>query len=196
MVAFADHLLQKNQIDLSQDEYGALNDRDITFIKELIYGEPLKEPKPPNAAATGTNSQQKEECDESASFKGRGPDKIFLYEIVSNKRTGLDVDRLDYLQRDWAHAEGTKQVVSEELSECLAVFTEPGTRRLVLAYPETLACQVMELYQTRMRMYNDVYMERKVLIMVCREGQAYTRARVASFVVHNSLATQYLSSSR
>ena len=33
-------------------------------------------------------------------FQGRAADKIFLYEVVSSKSTGLDMDRLDYLQRD------------------------------------------------------------------------------------------------
>lgn len=160
----ADHLLQKNKIDLSLDEYGALDDRDLIFIKELICGEPLKEPKD---AADEESSQKKEDSDEIVCFQGRGPEKIFLYEIVSNKRTGLDVDRLDYLQRDAQNALGRRDVVSEELSKCLAVFTEPGTGRRVLAYPELLASSVMQLYAERISAYTKIYMDRKVLIMVC-----------------------------
>ena len=32
-------------------------------------------------------------------YKGRNPEKYFLYEIVSNKRNGIDVDKWDYFAR-------------------------------------------------------------------------------------------------
>lgn len=33
-------------------------------------------------------------------FVGRGPEKAFMYEIVSNYRNGVDVDKFDYIMRD------------------------------------------------------------------------------------------------
>ena len=33
-------------------------------------------------------------------YKGRGEEKAFLYEVVANKRNGIDVDKWDYFQRD------------------------------------------------------------------------------------------------
>ena len=35
--------------------------------------------------------------------RGRPIEKSFLYEIVANKRTGIDVDKWDYLKRDAYH---------------------------------------------------------------------------------------------
>eukprot|EP01034_Spumella_vulgaris_P024574 gene24574-30939_t len=67
------HLLTANSIDLS--EYG-LSAVDKTFIEEIING-----------------------TDESAR-KGRSFEKFYLYDIVNNTRSGLDVDKLDYFQRD------------------------------------------------------------------------------------------------
>jgi len=55
--------------------------RDLVFIKELING-PIEESQP------------------GYPYKGRGPEKYFLYEIVSNKLTGVDVDKWDYFMRD------------------------------------------------------------------------------------------------
>ncbi|XP_036899901.1 deoxynucleoside triphosphate triphosphohydrolase SAMHD1 isoform X2 [Sturnira hondurensis] len=37
------------------------------------------------------------------SYKGRPKEKAFLYEVVANKRNGIDVDKWDYLARDCHH---------------------------------------------------------------------------------------------
>ncbi|KAL0151885.1 hypothetical protein M9458_052886, partial [Cirrhinus mrigala] len=57
-------------------EHG-LDDKDVTFIKELIEG-----------AKTSVWS-----------YEGRDEEKSFLYEIVANKQNGIDVDKWDYFAR-------------------------------------------------------------------------------------------------
>jgi hypothetical protein len=155
-----DHLLTVNDIDLSLEENGGLDEKDRIFIKELINGYPL------GFKPSEKDNPRYEWGNPPPPYKGRGSDKIFLYEIVSNKRTGLDVDRLDYLQRDVQAALGQYSKTFERLSECVAVCTDQRGN-LVLAYPEDEVQSVMETYTTRMSMYNKVYMHRKTLIMVC-----------------------------
>uniref|UniRef100_A0A673LK60 Si:ch73-236c18.9 n=1 Tax=Sinocyclocheilus rhinocerous TaxID=307959 RepID=A0A673LK60_9TELE len=58
-------------------EHG-LDDKDATFIKELIEGAKTSE----------------------WTYKGRDEDKSFLYEIVANKQNGIDVDKWDYFMAD------------------------------------------------------------------------------------------------
>lgn len=72
-VRMLQHLLADNKIDIAR--YG-LSPQDLLFIEEVIGG-------------------VKEE-----DRKGREPEKFFLYDIVNNALSGLDVDKLDYFQRD------------------------------------------------------------------------------------------------
>eukprot|EP00092_Neocalanus_flemingeri_P041181 GFUD01044839.1.p1 GENE.GFUD01044839.1~~GFUD01044839.1.p1 ORF type:complete len:491 (-),score=159.76 GFUD01044839.1:168-1640(-) len=72
------YLVRKNDIPLMEWEVGA---RDVEFILELVKREPLvmKDDWP---------------------YKGRGQEKAFLYEIIANYKSGIDVDKMDYLHRD------------------------------------------------------------------------------------------------
>lgn len=70
------YLLEKNQININS--YG-LDEKDRLFIAEIISG-----------VAEGER-------------QGRPAQKFYLYDIVNNSRSGLDVDKLDYFQRDIHH---------------------------------------------------------------------------------------------
>ncbi|KAJ0406668.1 hypothetical protein P43SY_009779 [Pythium insidiosum] len=86
-----DHLLRDNEIQV--EEYG-LDERDLMFIKELIYGGSLP----------GTKERV-----------GRPlPEQRFLYDFVNNAGSGLDVDKLDYFLRD-AQQTGVKASCDVEL---------------------------------------------------------------------------------
>nr|XP_020482658.1 deoxynucleoside triphosphate triphosphohydrolase SAMHD1-like isoform X2 [Labrus bergylta]XP_020482659.1 deoxynucleoside triphosphate triphosphohydrolase SAMHD1-like isoform X2 [Labrus bergylta] len=77
-----DHLLKENNLEPVMEKYGLKPEKDITFIKEMIAG-PLQESK-----------------SKKWPYKERPEEKSFLYEIVSNKKNGVDVDKFDYLARD------------------------------------------------------------------------------------------------
>ncbi|XP_019746798.1 deoxynucleoside triphosphate triphosphohydrolase SAMHD1 isoform X2 [Hippocampus comes] len=77
-----DFLVKKNDLKPLMEQYGLVLPEDLHFIKELIAG-----PLDANAAFQWP-------------YVGRSKDKSFLYEIVANKRNGIDMDKWDYFARD------------------------------------------------------------------------------------------------
>uniref|UniRef100_A0A3Q3X7A0 Deoxynucleoside triphosphate triphosphohydrolase SAMHD1 n=1 Tax=Mola mola TaxID=94237 RepID=A0A3Q3X7A0_MOLML len=80
-LAMFDYLVNENGLKSVMKEHGLVLPEDLDFIKEQIAG-PLDTEWP---------------------YKGRPEDKSFLYEIVANKRNGIDVDKWDYFARDCYH---------------------------------------------------------------------------------------------
>ncbi|KAM9095271.1 deoxynucleoside triphosphate triphosphohydrolase SAMHD1-like [Sarcophilus harrisii] len=85
-VKMFEYLVNANGIENVMKKYGLVPEEDICFIKEQIAG-PL--------VSTEESS--------SWPYKGRPEEKNFLYEIVANKRNGIDVDKWDYFARDCHH---------------------------------------------------------------------------------------------
>ncbi|XP_007932932.1 deoxynucleoside triphosphate triphosphohydrolase SAMHD1-like [Orycteropus afer afer] len=85
-VKMFEHLVDSNGLREVMEHYGLIPKEDVYFIKELIIG-PL------------------ESCNQESvwTYKGRPKEKSFLYEIVANKRNGIDVDKWDYFARDCHH---------------------------------------------------------------------------------------------
>lgn len=76
-----------------------MTSRDFIFIKECIIGGPL----PPK----GMSIRKFNESNLPKIVVGRtDPNKWFLYEIVCNKQSGFDVDKIDYLARDTLRSHG------------------------------------------------------------------------------------------
>jgi len=129
------YCLEKNNIDLSA--YG-LGRRDITFIEELI--------NPPD--------------EEKRS--GRGRKSSFLYEIVSNQHSGLDVDKFDYLQRDsYFTGQGitdfsTNYIISQSrVKECA-----DGWRHI--CFPDKMIASLLNVFRARFDLHKHVYQHRVV----------------------------------
>lgn len=88
-------------------EHGLSLPDDLVFIKEQIAG-PLDSMSsankvqrrfsiPTRRVAGGRITKVLFAC--QWAYKGRPQEKSFLYEIVANKRTGIDVDKWDYFAR-------------------------------------------------------------------------------------------------
>ncbi|NP_001296877.1 deoxynucleoside triphosphate triphosphohydrolase SAMHD1 [Microcebus murinus] len=86
-VKMFEHLINSNGLKAVMEYYGLVPEEDICFIKEQITG-PLESPF---------------KKDSVWPYKGRPKEKSFLYEIVANKRNGIDVDKWDYFARDCHH---------------------------------------------------------------------------------------------
>ncbi len=144
-----------------------LTSRDWIFIKECIYGGPLRN---------------------KLDFIGR-PDRNqeFLYDIVCNRYSGLDVDKMDYFARDgrrakrssgeiefklidearvaWAEvpnkSDDTKaSVASYDTENYSKKAIKPSQRpdlHLMICYPEKLVENVMNFFQERFRNHQKLY---------------------------------------
>ncbi|XP_029012663.1 deoxynucleoside triphosphate triphosphohydrolase SAMHD1 [Betta splendens] len=86
-VQMFDYLVAVNHLEPVMEQHGLVLPDDLHFIKEQIAG-PLD-----TDAAEG----------QKWPYKGRTENKSFLYEIVANKRNGIDVDKWDYFARDCYH---------------------------------------------------------------------------------------------
>ncbi|XP_064640237.1 deoxynucleoside triphosphate triphosphohydrolase SAMHD1-like isoform X1 [Lineus longissimus] len=82
--AMFEHLIEVNNLKPEFARYG-LADQDITFVKEMIAG------------------SKKLNRHRDWPYLGRDKSKAFLYEVVANKRNGIDVDKWDYFARDCHH---------------------------------------------------------------------------------------------
>ncbi|KAG8929229.1 hypothetical protein FRC02_005824 [Tulasnella sp. 418] len=99
----------------------------VRFIKDLIRGEPR------------------------LSIHHDPPEKRFLFEIVSNKRNGIDVDKWDYLARDCKMIGETCTLVASRLLDSARVIGD------LIAYKWKDSQSVMEMFQSRYSLHKRIY---------------------------------------
>lgn len=85
----------------------------------------------------------------------------YMYQIIANKVCCIDVDKIDYIQRDSYHIGfGTSEKYERLLTKCRVVqYTLPNNDQpsLMLAWPEKLQNEILSLFQTRYRLHKEVY---------------------------------------
>ena len=109
--------------DRITDPSKKLTEREVTIVSKMILGDISDEKKP------------------------------FLFEIINNKAFGVDVDRLDYLQRDMYHT-GSPCFQPNYILECFTV------KNLRLALKRKAEPEVEMMYEARKRL----------LLLVCRHA--------------------------
>uniref|UniRef100_A0A3P8ZBV3 HD domain-containing protein n=1 Tax=Esox lucius TaxID=8010 RepID=A0A3P8ZBV3_ESOLU len=127
-----DHLVHVNNLEPVMVEHGLVLPDDMVFIKEQIYG-PL-DPDP-------LNQEEKE--------------KSFLYEIVSNKRNGIDVDKWDYFARDSYHL-GIQNNFDYHRSLKFTRVCEVEGRNQI-CYREKEVTNLYDMFQTRNCLHRRAY---------------------------------------
>ncbi|XP_073697901.1 deoxynucleoside triphosphate triphosphohydrolase SAMHD1-like [Garra rufa] len=113
-------------------EHG-LDDKDVTFIKELIEGAKTSE----------------------WTYKGRDEEKSFLYEIVANKQNGIDVDKWDYFARDCHHLGIRNSFDHQRLLKFARVCEVNGRKHICFRDKE--ADNVYDMFRTRYTLHRQAY---------------------------------------
>mmetsp|Transcript_28893 Transcript_28893/g.74227 ORF Transcript_28893/g.74227 Transcript_28893/m.74227 type:complete len:581 (+) Transcript_28893:554-2296(+) len=143
--ALIDRMIQKNGIDISP----YLDPADLDFIKALISGEP------PEALRGEVTMRY------GGSPGVVGKDKSFLYDIVANRRSGLDVDKLDYFARD-SHFAGVVKVSfdGDRLLSTARVCRSALDGRLAISFPAKCQYELLHVFQTRFALHTELYQHR------------------------------------
>ncbi|CUG87238.1 Hypothetical protein, putative [Bodo saltans] len=122
-----------------------LNQQDANFIALCIVGLKVGAPWPDNV--------------------GRPKEKRFLVEIVSNKRSGIDVDKLDYFMRDSLCCYGRAAVdchVPRLLAACKVLCFEDEYQ---ICYEEKLALSLGDIFTLRAKLHKYAYQHRIVKVL-------------------------------
>lgn len=152
-----------------------LTSRDWIFIKECIVGCPLP--------SKGMSVDQTKKSNLRREWVGRpNLHKEWLYDIVSNRHSGLDVDKIDYLARDERRAYGISGPVDPLLIENAHVAwsrcpypskcfrckyyvnqkhnADPDSKEdfhLMICYPDKMVQNIMNFFKKRFSNHNNLY---------------------------------------
>lgn len=132
-------LIEDNQIIPKLAQHG-LTEKDIVFVKEMIHF-----------------------SNKDAKYCGRGPEKHFLYEIVANKVSGVDVDKWDYFLRDDAALKVGITFDYKRFIQNAAVLDVGGKMRLCIRDKE--AENLQEMFLDRARLHRKGYQHRVIKVI-------------------------------
>ncbi|XP_059189190.1 deoxynucleoside triphosphate triphosphohydrolase SAMHD1-like [Centropristis striata] len=172
-VKMFDHMVKKNELEEMMIKYGLKfgklvveNDPDgddMTFIKEMIKG---KKTKTPVSCVTPSFPQWP--------YKGRGEEKSFLYEIVANKETGIDVDKFDYFARDSYHL-GIQTNFDHRRFIQFARVCQVGKKTHICTRDKEVD-NLYEMFHTRYCLHRRAYQHKVTKIIETMIAEAFVKA--------------------
>lgn len=157
-----EHLVKKNKLEGEFTRYG-LTDVDLIFIKEQIKGPSEDVIK---RRLSGIVSDWP--------YAGRPKNKSFLYEVVANKRNGIDVDKWDYFARDCYHL-GIKNNFDHlrfiKFARVLEVDNE-----LQICTRDKEVQTLYDMFSTRVTLHKRAYQHRVNIIIEHMMTEAFLKA--------------------
>ncbi|CAI7999436.1 Deoxynucleoside triphosphate triphosphohydrolase SAMHD1 [Geodia barretti] len=138
------HLIKENDLMKVMEKDYRLDENDVIFIEELIVG-PAK-----NADETPTTPTRHD-----WEYKGRPESKSFLYEIIANKGTGIDVDKWDYFARDCHHLGIPNSFDLRRYMTFVRVIEVDG--RLQICTRDKEVTNIYEMFHTRSMLHRRAY---------------------------------------
>jgi deoxynucleoside triphosphate triphosphohydrolase SAMHD1 len=144
---------------LNNPSQAVMTSRDWIFIKEMI----ISRPWPHQGSQFGPND---------SGFLGRtSRSQEFFYDIVSNRHSGLDVDKIDYLARDYRRAfRGSGEIDFRLIEEavvawgkcphpdkCFNCKGQLPQHHLMICYPEKCAEMCVAFFHHRFKLHATVY---------------------------------------
>ncbi|XP_062283091.1 deoxynucleoside triphosphate triphosphohydrolase SAMHD1-like [Scomber scombrus] len=153
-----DYLVKDNGLESVMKQHGLEPSEDLDFIKELI--QPYDETE-----QVSLNSWP---------YKGREEDKSFLYEIVANKRTGIDVDKFDYFARDCHHLGIQNNFDHRRFIMFARVCKVDGKKHICVRDKEI--GNVCDMFYTRISLHRRAYQHRVNKIIESMITEAFLKA--------------------
>lgn len=152
-VQLFDLLIREYKLEGAFARYG-LGEREIQLVKELILGD-------------------EEESVGIENFKwiGPSPKKAFMFDIVANKRNGVDVDKMDYFFRD-AHLLNIPvsfdamrlmrfaRVYMVKREDSSASDVSPGEAATEICFHKKESWNVFEFFHSRYSLYKRAYLHK------------------------------------
>ncbi|KAJ8016325.1 hypothetical protein DPEC_G00006020 [Dallia pectoralis] len=156
-LAMFDHLVCVNNLEPVMKKHGLILPDDLIFIKEQITG-PLDTPPK----------------QEQWPYKGRTVEKSFLYEIVANKRNGIDVDKWDYFARDCHHL-GIQNNFDHHRFLKFVRVCEVGGKKLICTRDKE-AGNLYDMFHTRNCLHKRAYQHKVCNIIETMMTEAFVKA--------------------
>ncbi|XP_073325864.1 deoxynucleoside triphosphate triphosphohydrolase SAMHD1-like [Pagrus major] len=149
-----DYLVKDNDLERVMKDDHLEPTTDLVFMKEMIGG-------PLDTTAAWP-------------YKGRSEDKFFLYEIVSNKRNGIDVDKFDYFARDCHHLGMKNNFDYRRFFHFARVCEVDGEKQICVRDKE--AGNIYDMFHTRCQLHKRAYQHKVTKIIEAMITDAFLKA--------------------